>query len=347
MSTEHLGYFGLSWGGAMGAIMPAVERELAAMLAEIESNLDAVTEEVRAGLSSRTSMAASALEDAITAAARLDICLARVKWADDWRATEPELIESGFGIELTGARHPVEEQRLNREGRKLVPISFDAPPGASLIMGANMGGKSVTLRTLALCTLLAQHGCFVPAESFRTQLVSGVHLMASDGPGAARGGLSRFGQEIAELLEAWPFFSERALVLMDEFAASTNPDEGAALNAAALGAAANGPVILVAASHYDSLSRVPGIYHWRVKGLSGTPASALQGALAAADEDSHASRLKRLQDLMDYRLVPVEPGEPLPHSALQVAQALGLPSALKTAAEHWLNVRKGRGLDAT
>jgi DNA mismatch repair protein MutS len=144
----------------------------------------------------------------------------------------PQVNESGL-LEFIGARHPVVERRLEEAGAgRFVPnsVHLDAVTGPSvlLITGPNMGGKSTYLRQAALLVIMAQCGCFVPAEQMRLGLVDRIYTRIGASDNVARG-RSTFMVEMAETAAILNTATNRSLVLLDEMGRGTATYDGLSL----------------------------------------------------------------------------------------------------------------------
>ena len=189
-------------------------------LAEAER---AVLERVRGQLAE----AGPAVERAAEAVARLDVAAALAELAVEHGYVRPQLVEEG-PIEITGGRHPVVEQRL--EGGRFVPndCALGGKADVVVLTGPNMGGKSTYLRQTALIVLLAQCGCFVPAERARIGMVDRIfsRVGAQDDLAA---GQSTFLVEMLETATILHNASERSLVVLDEIGRGTSTYDGLAI----------------------------------------------------------------------------------------------------------------------
>lgn len=144
----------------------------------------------------------------------------------------PQVNESGL-LEFIGARHPVVERRLEEAGAgRFVPnsvyLNVDNGPSALLITGPNMGGKSTYLRQAALLVIMAQCGCFVPAEQMRLGLVDRIYTRIGASDNVARG-RSTFMVEMAETAAILNTATNRSLVLLDEMGRGTATYDGLSL----------------------------------------------------------------------------------------------------------------------
>ena len=142
-------------------------------------------------------------------------------------------IEESSVLEFLGARHPVVERRMEESGLgRFVPNSLHldaaAGPSIALITGPNMGGKSTYLRQAALLVIMAQCGCFVPAESMRVGLVDRIYTRIGASDNVARG-RSTFMVEMTETAAILNTATARSLVLLDEMGRGTATYDGLSL----------------------------------------------------------------------------------------------------------------------
>lgn len=286
-------------------------------------------EKVRHKLSLTVKQEGERLRQAIASLSQLDLLLSKALLARDWRCVCPEVVERDEPAEfvMVAARHPEVEASLKKENKAFTPISISLHAGVAIVTGANMGGKTVTLRTVGFLATLVAYGMFVPAGYCRTCLYQHISILTGEYRAFVTG-LSRFGHEIAALCAVLPKAQERSLLLVDELASSTNPAEGSALAQAVAEHLAQSPSICLLTTHYDRLAYLKGVTHWQVVGLSNVPSVALAEALA----DSPAANRRDLAELMDYTLTPTEPTRHLPREALRVASHLGLPESILTRA---------------
>lgn len=248
---------------------------------------------------------------------RIDLLLAKSRLALALGGCVPELVTAPM-LELTEFRHPQVSRRLENEGLSFQPLSFCLKKGVTVITGANMGGKSVSLCSAGLAIAMAQFGLLVPAKACRFSPRAFIYYSQQAEDSSL--GLSSFGAEIHELAKKLPFHHKPGLYLLDEPARGTNPREGAALVKAIASWLSAGKSAVLVATHYPGLSTLAGTAHLQVAGLS------LEGKEIGAQD------VKSLQRLMDYSLLPGQ-GE-VPGDALKVAAFLGLaPEIIALAAK--------------
>ncbi|MBN9617695.1 MAG: DNA mismatch repair protein MutS [Acidobacteriales bacterium 59-55] len=176
--------------------------------------------------------AAKRMRETARRVAEIDMlgCFAHLAALRGW--VKPVVDASGV-LEFVGARHPVVERRMEESGGgRFVPNSVhldaDAGPAVLLITGPNMGGKSTYLRQAALLVVMAQCGCFVPAERMQVGLVDRVYTRIGASDNVARG-RSTFMVEMTETAAILNTATNRSLVLLDEMGRGTATYDGLSL----------------------------------------------------------------------------------------------------------------------
>ena len=171
------------------------------------------------------------LQTTSQALAQLDVMNNFAERADVLNFVCPELHNRG-GIQIIGGRHPVVEAVISEP---FVPNDLELNEKRSLLMitGPNMGGKSTYMRQIALITLLAHTGCFVPAESASISVVDRIFTRMGSSDDLA-GGRSTFMVEMTETANILNNASKYSLVLMDEVGRGTSTFDGLSLAWAAV-----------------------------------------------------------------------------------------------------------------
>ncbi|MFA6003933.1 MAG: hypothetical protein WC881_07685, partial [Elusimicrobiota bacterium] len=231
---------------------------------------------------------------------RLDLILAKARFALRHGMTRPRLQDPGAPLRIRGGRHVPLEARNRVLGLDYTPLACDLRGRVGVLHGSNMGGKTAVLKTVALLQLLAQSGCFVPAEDFETVVFEHIDYVGEDAREPVSG-LSSFGLELHVLLGILGESRARRLVLMDEFAKTTNSREGAALLSAVLGAFTRRPgYYALVSTHLSGLALPEGAWAYRMRGFD---AEAFQGFLGAEAGGKLPERLACIHRFMRYELI--------------------------------------------
>ena len=164
------------------------------------------------------------IEETLHVLGKLDGLYARARYALDHEATIPGLNTNGR-VRLVEARHPL----LDPETVVPISIDFGDRQRGVLITGPNTGGKTVTLKTVGLLTLMAQSGLPIPAEA-ESEINVFPHIRSDIGDEQSiQQNLSTFSSHMKNIIGFFDEITEQSLVLIDELGAGTDPREGAAL----------------------------------------------------------------------------------------------------------------------
>ena len=271
---------------------------------EIYNKVMEVEDAIRARLSEALKPFVHDLCEALNALADVDLNLAKALQMKELGLCFPTISNDNVAI-YKGIFHPEVKNILDKEKREYqkVDIQFGMKP--VIIMGANMGGKTIVLKTLAMSQYLMQFGFGIPADSAEMMIYDEIFCLTTDDQSLNKG-LSSFAAEMKNIdavIKA-SHDDKKILALIDEPARSTNPTEGTALVSSLVKLLQDKAMSLIIVTHYNIKT-----YNnkcLRVKGLE--------------------------NGKMNYELVETHDGE-VPHEALNIAESLGV-------APQWIQMAK-------
>lgn len=250
-----------------------------------------------------------ALSGAYALLVALDVLLAKVGLAAAFDG-HPLFLSEGGGFALRNARHPL--LALTGGPVQGQDILLGESERALIVSGGNAGGKTVCLKTLGLTALMVLSGLPVPAEpESRLPFWHDIFVILGDEQ-SLEDAVSTFTAQIRAIARIWPMVDERALVILDEFGAGTDPAQGAALAQAVIDSLMERGARVAAATHFPAL-KAYGLSHEGVRSAS-----------VIFDP-----RTKRPL----YKLAYDQVGASI---ALEVAREHGLPADILTRAEQYL-----------
>ena len=180
----------------------------------------------------------------------LDVIFAKGRLSVKMKAEEP-IIDDGLVLELKEARHPLIDPK------KVVPINVRLGQDfrTLVITGPNTGGKTVTLKTIGLLSMMAMTGLHIPAaSSSRIPVYKDIFCDIGDEQSIEQS-LSTFSSHMKNTVEFIEKAGYGSLVLLDELGAGTDPTEGAALAIAILETLKRNEASVVATTHYNELKK--------------------------------------------------------------------------------------------
>ena len=271
---------------------------------EIYNKVMEVEDAIRAKLSEALKPFVHDLCEALNTLADVDLNLAKALQMKELGLCFPTISNDNVAT-YKGIFHPEVKNILDKEKREYqkVDIQFGMKP--VIIMGANMGGKTIVLKTLAMSQYLLQFGFGIPADSAEMMIYDEMFCLTTDDQSLNKG-LSSFAAEMKNIdavIKA-SHDDKKILALIDEPARSTNPTEGTALVSSLVKLLQDKDMSLIIVTHYNIKT-----YNnkcLRVKGL--------------------------IDGKMNYELVETHEGE-VPHEALNIAESLGV-------APQWIQMAK-------
>lgn len=205
-------------------------------------------EVILANLSEQAGELADALQNNLSTLIELDFIFAKANFSKKYKCCEPVFNEDGI-IDIKQGRHPL----LNTE--KVVPIDINLGNTFDLLVvtGPNTGGKTVSLKTVGLFTLMGQAGLHIPASSgSKLSVFTEVYADIGDEQSIEQS-LSTFSSHMKNIINILEHADEHSLVLFDELCAGTDPTEGAALAISILSFLHNMKVRTMATTHYSEI----------------------------------------------------------------------------------------------
>ena len=217
-------------------------------LRELELREEKEIEVILAGLSSSVAIESETLINNILLMTQLDFIFARAQLSKSYNGSEPDFNRKGR-INIKKGRHPL------LDPKKVVPVDIHLGKDFDLLVisGPNTGGKTVSLKTVGLFTLMGQSGLHIPAFD-HSELALFTEVFADIGDEQSiEQSLSTFSSHMTNIVSFWKQADEHSLVLFDELGAGTDPTEGAALAIAILSSLHRRGIRTVATTHYSEL----------------------------------------------------------------------------------------------
>lgn len=264
-------------------------------------------ERILSGLTAMIAPFADEIHISCNVMGALDVIFARAIMARDQRAVRPKLNEEGR-VRIVRGRHPL----IARDRVVPVDIWLGETFRTLIITGPNTGGKTVTLKTVGLFSLMAMSGMFIPAQE-GTELSTFDNVFADIGDEQSiEQSLSTFSSHMTNTVRILADADERSLVLLDELGAGTDPVEGAALAQAILENLYERSTLTVATTHYSEIKAFA-LMH-----------AGMQNASMEFDVDRLCPT---------YRLFIGIPGK---SNAFEISRRLGLSDAVISRAQDFL-----------
>lgn len=293
--------------------------------------LEEEEERIREMLSREISVYADVLERNCRRIGALDLALGKALYAIEHDCVKPEITGEHI-IEIEEGRNLQVEDILKKKGKNYCPVSISLGDGVTCITGANMGGKTISLKLAGQVPILAQYGFFVPCRKARIGLSNYMQILIGDSQSVERG-LSSFGSEMEELKEILDNSTERSVLLIDEIASGTNPVEGLALTRSLVDYLKERPYITLITTHFETVTETEGVINMQVRGLADVDFNKLNREIQYANR---RERINIISKYMDYRLYRVQRQGQVPKDALNIAKMLGISKEIIDGAQKYL-----------
>ncbi len=217
-------------------------------LVQEEYNLESQIKQIFCELTSRLSVYKTELQNAHNTMLLLDQTYAAARWQKETNGVFAEDTDSSLPCKIIGARHPLLAE-------KAVPVNINFSEGKRILIitGANTGGKTVTLKTIALFMLLNQSGFSVPAsEGTRLPIFQSIFADIGDEQ-SIDNSLSTFSSHMKKTALMLKNATENSLILLDEFGSGTDPQEGGAIAMSVLDELIEKKSFVIATTHHGIL----------------------------------------------------------------------------------------------
>lgn len=252
--------------------------------------------------------------------AYLDILLAKALLVNDLELSKPEISENTTAFKALS--NPFVKMQLDKLNKQIQVIDIELVNNPILITGANMSGKTVLLRSIALAQYLFQFGFYIPANKAIMQLFDEI-IFSSEDTHSKHDGLSSYAVEIInidKIIKAAKA-DKKILALVDELARTTNPEEGKAIVSAFIEIMTKLKQNCIITTHYSGLQIK--CKQLRVKGLK-------------IHDKSAIINIHNINEYMDYSLEVVYDNK-IPTEAIRIAEILNVDEELTILAKSKLN----------
>jgi len=259
----------------------------------------------------------------INTVARLDLLIEKHRVSKLYPSCLPQITKDTLILKDT--TNPYICDILESKGLKFTPVSIEMGLGTTVLTGANMGGKSVTLKTVALNTYLALCGFFVYAVSASIPAFDEIIMISEESQSVAKG-LSSFGAQIVELKNLLNEIENKfVFAILDEFARGTNPKEGESLVRGLVSLLNTKKTVSLLVTHFDHVAELSKS-HYQVKGLQGVSEDKISSALLTKSDDD--AKITAISQFMNYGIFKVDKDAKPPKEALMICRLLGLQNEL-------------------
>jgi DNA mismatch repair ATPase MutS len=253
--------------------------------------------------------------------AKFDVLLAKTQLIEKFNLCRPEIVENR--INYCGLFNPFIADILSKKGKKFQAVDIGIDQKPCLITGANMSGKTVLLKTLAVAQIMFQFAFYVPAQKAEIMPVEEIIMSLGDNQDELTG-LSSFAAEmlnVDKIIKAAKK-GKKILGLVDELARTTNPEEGKAIVNAFVYLMEKYNSSCVVTTHYSGI--ITRSKRYKVKGLK-------------TDEIKNQEvNSTNINDYIDYLLVEIDENF-VPNDALNIIEMLGVEKELVFSARDFIS----------
>ena len=297
-----------SSSGATIFVEPVAVVEANNELRVLEAKEQREIEKILAALSAAVSEISDAIWLNYRNITELAFCFACAQMSIAMNASAPKVTDAR-SIDLKRARHPLIDKS------RVVPINVRIGDGydTMIITGPNTGGKTVTLKTLGLFTLMAQAGLHIPADEGSVVTVCDNILVDIGDEQSIEQSLSTFSSHMVNIVSFMDAVNNRSLVLFDELGVGTDPVEGAALAVSIIDFVRSKGAMCAATTHYAELKA----YALDTEGVCN----------ASCEFDVETLK-------PTYKLIIGTPGK---SNAFAISEKLGLPKSIIESAENYIS----------
>lgn len=259
----------------------------------------------------------------INTVARFDLLIEKHRVSKLYPSCLPQITKDTLILKDT--TNPYICDILESKGLKFTPVSIEMGLGTTVLTGANMGGKSVTLKTVALNTYLALCGFFVYAVSASIPAFDEIIMISEESQSVAKG-LSSFGAQIVELKNLLNEIENKfVFAILDEFARGTNPKEGESLVRGLVTLLNTKKTVSLLVTHFDHVAELSKS-HYQVRGLQGVSEDKIFSSLLTKSDDD--AKITAISQFMNYGIFKVDKDAKPPKEALMICRLLGLQNEL-------------------
>ena len=248
----------------------------------------------------------------------LDFLIAKTKYFAATKANKPDIISDMDTISLENVYNPYYDQLLKKKNASMQCLNINLKAGVTVLTGANMGGKSIAMKTVALNVLLANCGMYVYAETAAIPIIEFLYMISDDLQSVEKG-LSTFGAEMIQLKTILGASKVKdGLIILDELARGTNPEEAKIIVNSVIEFFRNKSSYTFISTHFDEII-AKGVTHLQVVGINKVNFEKLEQSAKINNKEA----LKLLRKQMDYSIEEVSDSF-VPKNALQIARLLGI-----------------------